>query len=117
MANGFKAWIWVDGGPFFDIPLRNFAGWVLTSFSILVTYGWVEARTELSPRSSYRSWVPLLAVLSYAALGVGDTFAGYPSGTRVLSPFLIGIPVLASLLCFYPSRVDGDSPAEPVVHR
>jgi putative membrane protein len=104
MANGFKAWIWVDGGPFFDIPLRNFAGWVLTSFSILVTYGWVEARTALSPRSSYRSWVPLLAVLSYAALGVGDTFAGYPEGTRVLSPFLIGIPVLAALLCLYPSR-------------
>ena len=103
MANGFKAWIWVNGGPFFDIPLRNFAGWLLTAFTILLSYAFIEPRLPLAPLSD-KKWLPLLAILSYAALGVGDTFAGYPEGTRVLSPFLIGTPVLASLLCLYPAR-------------
>ncbi len=108
MANGFKAWIWVDGGPYFDIPLRNFAGWVLTSFTILATYGFLEPRIALRPARPLRAWLPTAAILSYAALGVGDTFAGYPEGTRVVSPFLIGVPVLAALLCLYAPSVDED---------
>lgn len=26
------AWIWLDGGPYFGVPLSNFAGWYLTAF-------------------------------------------------------------------------------------
>lgn len=26
------AWIWRDGGPYFGVPLSNFAGWYLTAF-------------------------------------------------------------------------------------
>lgn len=32
------AWIWLDGGPWFGVPLSNFAGWYLTAFLYYVCF-------------------------------------------------------------------------------
>ncbi|MEA1650214.1 carotenoid biosynthesis protein [Nitrospirillum sp. BR 11164] len=31
-------WVWEDGGPYFGVPLRNYAGWVLTTFLVYLAY-------------------------------------------------------------------------------
>jgi putative membrane protein len=38
-----KSWIWIDGGPFFGVPLQNFAGWYLTVFLFLAPFSWYQS--------------------------------------------------------------------------
>lgn len=37
-----KLWVWQGGGPYFGVPLSNFAGWLLFSFILLVALGRFE---------------------------------------------------------------------------
>jgi putative membrane protein len=101
MARGFEAWVWLDGGPYYGIPFQNFVGWVATCFVIALTYALVEPRVALKPLGRPTHWVVLASLLGFAALGVGDMFAGFPEGTRVLAPFTMGVPVLAAMLRLY----------------
>jgi len=29
-----RAWVWEAGGPYFGIPIQNYAGWLLTTFTV-----------------------------------------------------------------------------------
>ncbi|WP_049974170.1 carotenoid biosynthesis protein [Azospirillum sp. B4] len=31
-------WVWEDGGPYFGVPLQNYAGWILTTFLVYLAY-------------------------------------------------------------------------------
>jgi uncharacterized membrane protein len=35
-------WVWEHGGSYFGVPRQNFAGWVLTTFSIFMLFGLVQ---------------------------------------------------------------------------
>lgn len=37
-----KLWVWQGGGPYFGVPLSNFAGWLLFSFILLAALGRFE---------------------------------------------------------------------------
>ncbi len=39
-----QSWIWHDGGGYFGVPLKNFAGWYLCVATIFLIYGMVERR-------------------------------------------------------------------------
>jgi putative membrane protein len=38
------AWVWEGGGPYYGVPLRNFLGWIVTTFTIYLLYRSVERR-------------------------------------------------------------------------
>ncbi len=93
-----KAWIWIDGGPYFGIPFRNFAGWVLTTFTAGMAYRLIEHRIPLKPMGEMSKFVVLLPILCYAVLPIGDLYLGFPEATKVIAPFAMGIAVIAALM-------------------
>lgn len=98
MAGEQKAWVWVDGGPYFNIPMRNFAGWVLTTFTAGLAYRVIEHRIPLKPLGQMKPWIVTLPLLCYGVLIVGDFALGYPEATKVIPPFVMGVALIASLL-------------------
>lgn len=35
-----KAWVWHDGGAYFGVPIKNFAGWFLCVFTVFQCFAW-----------------------------------------------------------------------------
>ena len=93
-----KAWTWVDGGPYFGIPFRNFAGWVLTTFTAGMAYRLIEHRIPLKPLGHMSKLVVVGPILCYAVLPIGDLAMGFPEATKVIAPFTMGIAVIAALM-------------------
>jgi uncharacterized membrane protein len=62
-----KSWIWIDGGPFFGVPLQNFFGWYLTVLLFLVPFAWYQLRRPV--RGGNRTfWAQ--AIVMYFLLGL-----------------------------------------------
>ncbi|MBY6240526.1 carotenoid biosynthesis protein [Methylosinus sp. Sm6] len=61
------AWAWHEGGPDFGVPLSNYAGWFVTSWSFYQLYAiWLARSAVAAPAPSLR----LVAVILYAAAGL-----------------------------------------------
>ena len=45
----YHAWAWGTGGPGVDVPVQNYLGWIVTTFSVYLAYRAVERRG--TPRS------------------------------------------------------------------
>ena len=43
------AWVWERGGSYYGVPLQNFIGWIMTSFTVYLVYRSVERRWALQP--------------------------------------------------------------------
>ena len=63
-----KSWIWIDGGPFFGVPLRNFLGWYLTVFLFLLPFAWYQSRRPVQESEGRVFWAQ--AIVMYALLGL-----------------------------------------------
>ncbi len=101
MVSQVKAWVWLDGGPYFGIPFHNFLGWVLTTFTASVLYRFAERALPMHSLGRGHRLVLLLPLLGYAALCVGGLFVGYPVDTRLVSTFTMGVPVLMGIIKLY----------------
>ena len=69
-----RHWIWHDGGGYFGVPLRNFAGWYLCVYTCNQIFALYVSRTDaadVAPRPAFPKtfWYP--AVLMYAGLALG----------------------------------------------
>jgi len=62
-ASGY--WIWAHGGPYFGVPLHNYAGWLLTTLTIYFLTSLLFARRPLTLAA-----ISPLASDNYAALPV-----------------------------------------------
>jgi len=89
ILSGIGMWVWVDGGSYFGVPVQNFAGWMLTTFTIYLVYRLWERRVglhPLGPATVSLAWMPLLAyggqilrTFRYPAMGLIACFAmGFP---------------------------------------
>jgi putative membrane protein len=96
MAGAVGAWIWVDGGPYFGIPLENFSGWVLVVSVICFVYRRTEPSLPLRPMGSPRRWIAFGPLIGYGTMALGDSLVGLPVGTRLLPIFAMGAPLLAA---------------------
>jgi uncharacterized membrane protein len=43
------AWVWERGGPYYGVPVQNYLGWIVTTFTAYVLYRSVERRWTLQP--------------------------------------------------------------------
>ena len=96
MANEVHAWTWVDGGPYFGIPLENFRGWTLVVALICIFYRFVELRVPLRPIGRSERWITMLPLIGYGTMALGDALVGTPIATRLIPPFAMGAPLLAA---------------------
>lgn len=61
-------WIWEVEGPYFGIPLQNYWGWWLTTFTVFLV-NWLVARHSLAGEAGQQD---RLAVLSYILTGLSS---------------------------------------------
>ena len=101
MTKQVKAWVWEHPGPWFGIPLQNYVGWFATTFLISFTSELLEPLIPLRPIGRLYRPVILFPLVGYGALCLGGIFVGVPVDTRLVAPFVMGIPLLAAILRLY----------------
>jgi uncharacterized membrane protein len=84
-------------GSAHGVPLRNFAGWVATTFCACLAYRLVERR--LAPVSERPASVAVAAmpVAAYGAYAILYAFNAEPGALRVIALYSMGLPVLFAL--------------------
>lgn len=71
-------WVWLDGGPWFGVPVSNYLGWFLTVFIIYLLFAAYVRRYPAPAISADRAnW--LAAVLFYAVCAVGNVLQRIPT--------------------------------------
>ena len=63
-----KAWIWIDAGAFFGVPLQNFFGWYLTVFLFLALFAWYQAPRPVREGKSRNFWAQPIVMYFFLAL-------------------------------------------------
>lgn len=89
---GHGMWVWEEGGAYFGVPVQNFAGWLVTTFTIYLIYRLWEGRAGLRPLGPVTraiAWMPLLAYASQMVRTFGRPELG------VIAFFAMGFPLLA----------------------
>ena len=96
-----KAWIWEGGGPYFGIPIHNYAGWLLTTFTVYVAYRALEQRAgqERGRPAPLRAAVAALPVAAYGLMLIADLLSGVaPDGLAVIGAVVMGLPFAGAAL-------------------
>ena len=99
-----KAWIWETGGPYFGIPIHNYAGWLLTTFTVYLAYRAIERRWTLGDPAAAGGATPLgpvaaaLPVAAYGLMLVADLLSGAaPDGLAAIGAVVMGVPFGAAV--------------------
>jgi putative membrane protein len=90
------AWIWEQGGPYFGVPVHNYAGWMLTTFTIYLIYRLYERRIPIRPPEQMSTWTAALPLLAYTAMLLANLLTGLQPALWVIGPFVMGLPVAAA---------------------
>lgn len=90
-------WIWEVDGAFFGIPLQNFWGWWLTTFSTFALYFLLARPQADSARAGFR--FDRLAIALYAVTGLAEVLGAWIDG--------LGGPALAGFFAMTPWVVTG----------
>jgi uncharacterized membrane protein len=90
-----RAWIWEDGGQYFGVPLHNFGGWLLTTFTIYFIFRLLsERKFQVRPsRRPLTTSIILLPLISYGTIMVANIIPGEPPELRIIGPIVMGIPL------------------------
>jgi len=80
-SNFVHGWQWHDGGPYFGVPLSNFAGWYLTVYLIYQSFALVVRRKPGPfPVSFWRT-----AILFYGVSALGNLLVPGPPGVATVT--------------------------------
>ena len=91
-----RAWIWEDGGQYFGVPLHNFGGWLLTTFTIYFIFRLLSKRKFQmhTSRRPLTTSIILLPLISYGATMIANIIPGEPPELRIIGPIVMGIPLV-----------------------
>jgi uncharacterized membrane protein len=81
-----RAWIWSDGGAYFGVPISNFFGWYVTTYTFYQLFAlYVRNRRPLpAPQGHWR-----LPVLFYAVCALGNLLLAIPSHAAIHFPAIL----------------------------
>jgi uncharacterized membrane protein len=89
-----RAWVWENGGPYFGIPIHNYAGWLLTTFTVYAAYRAAEQRFEPAPLGAVTAGVAALPVAAYGLMLASNLLSGIaPAGLAVIGIGVMGVPI------------------------
>lgn len=94
-----QSWIWEQGGPYFGVPIQNFTGWLLTTFTVYMLYRLVERQIGVRPLAPVTKAVVALPLVAYFSVMVNYIL---PMGNMttetlgVIALFAMGFPLLAA---------------------
>ncbi len=89
-----RAWAWEQGGPYFDIPARNYVGWMMTTVTVYLLYRLYEWRVPSVAARAVSHAAAGLPLVAYAAMMCSDLLVGGPPALVVIAPFAMGVPLL-----------------------
>jgi putative membrane protein len=93
-GSSVRAWVWETGGPYFGIPIHNYAGWLLTTFTVYLAYRALEQRFAPVPLGPVTESVAALAVVTYAVMLASNLLSGVaPAGLAAIGPVVMGVPL------------------------
>ncbi len=130
-------WIWHTGGPYFGVGIHNFIGWFGTVFCYLLVYHIYAARNAEQPAASLvdSRLFQSAPILLYVAFGIGNivpvwiggislpyaspdnykgTLEALEQSLALVTVFVMGIPVVASLLNLWRDRLPADASGTPM---
>lgn len=93
----YRAWIWIDGGPYFGVPAQNYAGWILTTFTIYLCYRFYESRHPAAEQNEATTTIIAMPLVAYASVMISNSFGSNVEGLQVIGPFVMGIPLMISI--------------------
>jgi len=104
VANGY--WVWETEGVYFGIPLQNFWGWWLTTFSVVLLYTFIsqsQNRSDIKTGISdfFTPRFDRLVVINYSLIGLMDvlsTFLGGIKGPAIIGTFAMTPWIVLSYL-------------------
>jgi putative membrane protein len=99
-----KAWIWENGGPYFGIPLQNFAGWLLTTFTIYLSFRLFEHKFQFHIKDKIPIGVALLPVMAYGFMMLSNVIPREPPELQFIGPVIMGIPIVMALVGFWKNK-------------
>lgn len=99
-------WIWTEPGPWLGVPLRNYVGWLLTTFLIYCIYGLWERRYGTAPAGAVQGAQLLPAILAYAMMSL--TYVLGPVHDPVIA--LVAAFVMLPPVLFAVARIGGTRP-------
>jgi uncharacterized membrane protein len=92
-----RAWIWEDGGSYFGIPIQNYFGWLLTTFTVYLAYRALEQRAGPAPLGPLPPAAAAMPVAAYGLMLAADLLSGVvPAGAAAVGTVAMGIPLLAA---------------------
>lgn len=95
MAAG-GTWVWENGGDYFGVPLRNYVGWLLTTFLVYWVVGWLGRGEERRAAASKLFYS--MPVIVYAAFTVRYVTPSHFPALQVVALFAMGMPALVALI-------------------
>jgi uncharacterized membrane protein len=95
-------WVWEQGGPYFGVPLRNYFGWMLTTFFVywIAGFAWRGVKRTGSATPSFEA----LPVIVYAFFALRYVMAGSIPALQLVALFSMGLPALLALVHLGASR-------------
>jgi len=91
-----RAWIWEQGGVYFGIPIQNYVGWMLTTFTVYLLYRLFERTVSPKPLGPMTRSIAAEPLVAYGSLMIANSLAGGPAALQVIGPFVMGLPLLAA---------------------
>jgi uncharacterized membrane protein len=105
-----RAWIWEDSGQYFGVPLHNFGGWLLTTFTIYFLFQLLsERKFQVSPSRSLSTPIILLPLIGYGAMMVTNIIPGEPPELRIIGPVVMGVPLAIAVSRLLKKNADTSS--------
>lgn len=94
----YTAWVWDEAGPCFGIPLRNFSGWLLTTFTVFLGYRLFERRSAPRPMGPRTPAWDVLPLAAYGAMAISTSLVSDIRALWVLGPLAMGPAWAAAVL-------------------
>jgi uncharacterized membrane protein len=95
-------WIWEQGGEYFGVPLRNYFGWILTTFIIY----WLASalrrnrKNEIPTTKSFAD----LPIILYAFYALRYVVVNHIPALKAVAVFSMGMPGLLALIQIWTNR-------------
>jgi putative membrane protein len=104
------AWTWLDGGPYFGVPLQNYLGWIGTACLILLVFRalhrWLGGS---APVGSLTRFIACLPIVVYVSFWISLLGKSHPAPTRMICLIALGMPSLAAIAVWHRWRVANEA--------
>lgn len=89
-----NAWIWEEGGQYFGVPLQNFGGWLLTTFTIYLVFSLTRQKSHAASELNLSQVIVFMPLIAYGSMMISNIIPGEPLALRYIGPIVMGIPLV-----------------------